>query len=127
MIYAVIGSRDFDNYSILRRVLKKHYITQIVSGGATGADTLGARYAQENKIPLIVFKPDWINRPKTGGFFRNKEIIRSVDVVIAFWNGISRGTKDSLDHAKKLKKKVIIVNFDGTIRESVWEQNVFVM
>lgn len=110
MRYAVIGSRSFQNYDILYHVLEKHYITKIVSGGAIGADTLAARYAHEKGIQLEVVKPDWYKYPKTAGFVRNKEIVRAVDVVLAFWDGISGGTKDSLNHAKKLKKKIIIVN-----------------
>ena len=114
MRYAIIGSRTFNNYDVMYDVLERHYISQIVSGGAIGADSLASRYASEKSIPLIVFKPDWDKYPVTAGFVRNKQIIRAVDVVLAFWDGFSTGTKDSLDHAKKLRKKIIVINFDGT-------------
>ena len=111
MRYAVIGSRTFDNYSILFDVLEKHYISQIVSGGAKGADSLAARYANEKGIPLVVFLPDWDKYDKKAGFVRNKEIVKASDILLAFWNGQSRGTKHSIDYAKKLNIKTIIVTF----------------
>lgn len=111
MRYAVIGSRTFLDYETLKEVLDKHYISQIVSGGAKGADNLGARYANENNIPLIEFIPYWDKYGKRAGMMRNKDIIRASDVVIAFWDNISPGTKNSLEYAKKLGKKTIIVRF----------------
>ena len=111
MCYAVIGSRSFQDYDVLSHFLKGHYISLIVSGGAIGADTLAARYAGEKNIPLIVIKPNWVKYPKTAGFVRNKEIIRAVDIVVAFYDGFSSGTKHSLDFAEKLNKKTFIIKF----------------
>lgn len=111
MRYAIIGSRTFCDYEKLKEVLDKHYISQIVSGGAKGADTLGARYANEKNIPLIEFIPNWNKYGKRAGMMRNKDIINTSDVVIAFWDNISPGTKNSIEYAKKLGKKTIIVSF----------------
>ena len=32
-------------------------------------------------------------------------------MVIAFWNGVSTGAKDSLDKAKALNKKVVVIPY----------------
>ena len=124
MKYAVIGSREFTDYSIVKRELDKYKdIDWIVSGKCKGVDSLGERYAEENGIPTIIYPADWkdFNEPcikKTGkygkynalaGFNRNQKIINDCDVVIAFWNMVSNGTKDSINKAKKANKKVIIV------------------
>jgi hypothetical protein len=111
MRYGIIGSRTFNDYSLLYSTLEKHFISKIISGGAKGADTLGSQYATEKNIPLEIFYPDWVKYPRTGGFIRNKLIVRNSDILIAFWDNCSRGTKNSLDYAEKLKKKIIIVNF----------------
>ena len=92
-------------------VLEKHYISQIVSGGAKGADSLAARYANEKGIPLVVFLPVWDKYGKRAGFVRNKEIVKASDIVICFWDGQSRGTKHSIDYAEKLNIKTIIITF----------------
>lgn len=112
MRYGVIGSRTFDDYEKLKEVLDKHYISQIVSGGARGADSLAAKYAEEKSIPLLEFLPDYTKYGKKAPFVRNKLIVRASDVVIAFWDGQSNGTEHSLNFAKSLSIKCIIHQFD---------------
>lgn len=111
MKIAVIGSRTFDNYELLCKSLDTFYpkITQIISGGALGADSLAERFAKEQGISTLIFKPDWEKYGKVAGFIRNKDIVESADIVVAFWNGVSKGTFNSIDHAYKMKKSVIIV------------------
>jgi len=128
MIYAVIGSRGFNDYSLLEEVLNEyHDLTEIVSGAASGADSLASKYAREKEIPLKVFKPNWqdFSEPcfvkfnsfgeynAMAGNKRNQFIIDYCDKVIAFWDEKSRGTKDSINKAKKQNKEVIIVKVGG--------------
>ena len=128
MKVAIIGSRDFNDYKLLCETLKPYQskITEIISGGARGADELGARWCKEflKKEPIIFeakwddfnAKPCLVGQNKDGkfyntlaGFNRNTDIVKACDVIIAFWDGISRGTKDSLDKAKKMKKPIKLV------------------
>jgi hypothetical protein len=109
---AVIGSRSFDDYQFMKDSLSKIEITKIVSGGASGADTLAEQYAKENNISIIIFLPNWKAFGKAAGFVRNLRIITEADIIIAFWDGSSKGTKNSIDTANKLNKEVIIVLFD---------------
>lgn len=109
MKVAVIGSRTFNNYESVKDKLDSiSGITLIVSGGAMGADTLGERYARENDIPIRVYKPDW-TKGRGAGFLRNTDIINDADIVVAFWDGKSRGTLDSIAKAEKQGKKVLII------------------
>lgn len=109
MKFAVIGSRDFTNYDKLKSVLSQYEIGEIVSGGARGADSMAARYAREHNIKLTEFIPDW-SIGKHAGHVRNQLIIDSADVIIAFWDNHSPGTKDSIRKAKKAGKHCIIVD-----------------
>lgn len=84
---------------------------KIVSGGAIGADKLAEKYANENKYEKIIFKPDWKRYGNGAGAVRNREIINEADIVIAFWDGESKGTKNSIDIAQKYNKKIIVVKF----------------
>lgn len=67
MKIAIIGSRTFNDYELLRQSLDEFSfeanvdISLIVSGGANGADSLGERYAHENNIETLIFLPDWKN------------------------------------------------------------------
>ena len=114
MNVAIIGSRGFNNKKLLEKVLDpvKDKITLIISGGAQGADSLGERYAYENVIKTKIFLPDWDTHGKSAGFIRNKEIVEASDVVIAFWDGESKGTQHSFKLAKKLNKRIKIINYN---------------
>ena len=115
MKLAVVGSRNFSDYELLKSKLdlihKRKPITLIVSGGAKGADSLSERWAKENNIPTKIFIPDWNKFGKKAGFLRNEDIIKNSDAVIAFWDGESRGTLSSINLAEKYKKSCLIVRF----------------
>ena len=109
---AIIGSRSFDNYQLMKDSLSKHNITEIISGGASGADSLAEKYALEKDIPLTIHFPNWKAFGKTAGMVRNYKIVTDADIIIAFWDGSSKGTKNSIDTANQLGKEVIIISFD---------------
>jgi hypothetical protein len=111
MKVAVIGGREFDDYELLKETLNLFSITTIVSGGAKGADSLSEIYARENNIKTEIYLPDWDLFGKRAGFLRNTTIIENSGLVIAFWDQKSRGTRDSISKAHKLKKNTFIVYF----------------
>lgn len=114
MIAAIIGSRGFDNYVGMRRVLDQYSIAQIVSGGATGADTLGAEWSRERGLPEpIIFLPDWAKHGRAAGPIRNQDIVNTADFVVAFWDGKSRGTLSALRYAKKVGKPAHVWLYDA--------------
>ena len=114
MKVAIIGSRTFNDYELVCKTIKElklETMTHMVSGGAKGADSLGERYAKEHNIPCIIYKPDWNTYGKSAGFVRNKDIINACDIVVAFWDGKSKGTEHSIMLAKRNIKQVYVINF----------------
>lgn len=113
MRLAIVGTRTFTNYEFLRKkILKKYYIsdiTEIVSGGAEGVDTLAEQFAEEYNIPLKVYKPDWTKYGKKAGAIRNKKIVNRCDVGIAFWDKKSIGTKITIDMSEIAGKKFKVI------------------
>jgi len=113
MKLAVVGSRKFSDYNIAKEKIQDHFdinkITDIVSGGAKGADYLGQLFAQEFNKNMIAFLPDWKRYGKAAGVIRNKLIVENSDAVIAFWDGVSKGTKKTIDIAAKLNKKLVVI------------------
>lgn len=111
---AVVGCRDFSNYQLLKSVLacvcNVHGRIGIVSGGARGADHYAARFAREQGIPLTVFKPDYAAHGKRAPFVRNTLIVDAADMVYAFWDGESPGTRHTVGYARSKGKTVAIVN-----------------
>ncbi len=109
MNIGVVGSRKYRNYRALEGVLK-NYIkdnnineVKIISGGALGADKMAERFASENNYPIQIFEPNWTLYGKKAGFCRNEIIVKNSDVIIAFWDGISKGTESTIKIAKKIK------------------------
>lgn len=102
MRLGVIGSRSFKNYDAMVECLSIFdNITEIVSGGARGADSIAERYAETHAIPLTIYEADWFTYGKSAGVIRNKKIVDGSDVVVAFWDGESKGTKYTIDLCRK--------------------------
>jgi len=110
-IFAVVGSRNFHNYAVFCDILNNYQFSKIVSGGATGVDSLAARYAQERNIPILEIKPDYGSHPgRIAPIIRNKEIVNISDCVIVLWDGESPGTRFTLNYAFKSGKPVFLYN-----------------
>ena len=108
----ICGSRSFNHYKILENRLKFLPIKTIISGGARGADLLAERYADEVGIEKMIFYADWEKHGKKAGYIRNAEMIKeNPNLVVAFWDGESNGTKDTINKAKKLKIDTLIIYF----------------
>lgn len=113
MKLAIIGSRDFTDYELLKTTLEpyKSKVTLMVSGGAKGADSLGEQWAKENNIKTLIFLPDWATHGKRAGIIRNKDIINNCDGAIAFWDGQSKGTSHSISLCENSNKPVKIIRY----------------
>lgn len=113
MKVGIVGSRNFNNYSDFKEYISELDldISTIISGGAMGADTLAERYAKENDIELLVFKAEWTKYGKGAGFIRNTKIVNESDLIVAFWDGNSHGTKDTITKANKKDVPVKIFYF----------------
>ena len=114
MKLAIVGSRTFDDYRLVCKyagLFVFEDIKEIVSGGARGADSLAGRYAKQFVIPLKVFEAEWDKYGKSAGFIRNQTIVDNCDMVLAFWDGESRGTADTIEKAKKAKKPTFIIYY----------------
>jgi len=108
---AVVGSRTFTDYECMRKTLDVHVKPgdEIVSGGAKGADKLAEKYAKDQNLNTIIYYPQWDKYGKKAGFLRNRKIIDDADVVVAFWDGKSRGTASSIDLARRANKELYII------------------
>ena len=49
----IAGSRNLDNYLLVAQAMQRcgYEVTEVVSGCATGIDTLGERWARSNNLP----------------------------------------------------------------------------
>ena len=115
----IAGLRNFNDYDLFKSELEKMIhnnaieISEIVSGGASGVDTMAEKYANENGIVLKVFNANWKKYGRSAGPVRNKEMAEYVGekgALIAFWDYKSKGTGSMIKIAEKMNFYVYICN-----------------
>lgn len=123
MKVVICGPRDFNDYDeVLLAIEKSEYeITEVVSGGAKGVDSLGEKWARENDIPIKRFLPDWkdLSVPNAvvkensygkynaaAGSVSNEKMAFHADAVIAVVHGETRGTADMIKQGKEKELEV---------------------
>jgi hypothetical protein len=85
----IAGSRTVENYDLVEMAVNacpfKDKITEVVSGGALGADFYGEQWAKKHMIPVRRFPADWRKYRQSAGPIRNEEMARYADALIAGW------------------------------------------
>lgn len=106
MRVAVIGSRGL-TVDDLGKYLPEG-TDEIVSGGAKGIDTCAREYAISHGLKLTEFLPEYGKYGKSAPLKRNITIIENADIVLAFWDGSSHGTKFVIDKCREMGVEVRI-------------------
>lgn len=119
----IAGGRDFNDFDALEGEMRVLYWSgapgldgwdldlEIVSGGARGADVLGERFALENMMEVKSFPANWDEHGKSAGYRRNAQMADYADVLVAFWDGMSRGTKHMIDLALDCSLEVHVYRY----------------
>lgn len=104
----IAGGRDYQlgvhDFIALGVICGNHGVTEVVSGGATGADQCGEEWAHANKIPVTRHPAQWKKLGNRAGPIRNKEMAEYADAVALFPGG--KGTKNMYQEAKKAGLKI---------------------
>ena len=109
------GCRDYNDYVFFKShldVILKNEKDRIIiiSGHCSGVDLMGEKYAAENGFKVEVFLPEWKKYGRATGPIRNKKMVECADLVIAFWDGCSKGTSSLIKYAQNSKKEVIKID-----------------
>lgn len=125
----IAGSRSLKEQALIQRAVNysNFEITEVVSGCASGIDTLAIRWADRKKIPVRRMPAAWndltgipetqIRSGKFGkyntkaGYDRNTAMAKYVGEaggLIAIWDGVSKGTLHMIEEAKKFGLKVCV-------------------
>lgn len=121
---AIIGSRNYNNKEAIFDYLdsKRDKIDILVSGGCPkGADSIAQEWAKKRGLSILIHYPDW-STGKGAGFARNKNIVDSADIIVAWTTG-SKGTQHSLDYAAKIGKQTITFNVEPDREIEIPQEN----
>lgn len=127
----IAGTRDFNNYGafannvsdFLTGLCNSRNVTldeiEIVSGGCRGTDMMAERYAREHEIEFREFPAHWDAWGNKAGYIRNCKMAQYASepnvhgTLIAFWDGMSRGTRMMIGIAEARGIDVHVVRIDN--------------
>ena len=115
MDYKVIiaGSRTLQKLNMVEVGMSKigfptSKISYVISGNASGVDRLGEAWAKRHAIKIKKYPANWEKFGRSAGYKRNELMSRIADVLVAFWDGKSKGTEHMIKIAREKKLSVII-------------------
>lgn len=101
-IVTICGSRSIKDLNLDFYLDPKDY-GEVVCGGANGVDTIAEKWAKKNRIEFAAFLPQYeIYGGKYAPLKRDEDLVAYSDLIVAFWDGKSYGTKYTIDFAAKL-------------------------
>ena len=113
MKVVIAGSRTMgpETYEALDRILRAlgWPVSEVVSGGARGADALGEAWAVANGVPVRRFLADWQSYGRAAGAIRNLEMRAYGDALVALWDGESPGTRHMISAMRSKVPRVPVV------------------
>ena len=120
MKIAIVGTRNpgvsYQEWeSILLSKINASEISLIISGGAKGINTYAKLFAGRHHIPLMEYLPEYSKYGRKATLRRNTQIVREASTVIAFHSPDSIGTFHAIREAKRLSKRLIVVNISSPI------------
>ena len=107
----IVGSRNIDNFDLSPYINDE--VSLIISGGAKGIDTIAENFADKNNISKLVLKPNYKKYGKYAPLKRNEMMVDIADMIIAIWDGVSKGTRHTIDYAIKTDKKLTVIKNEG--------------
>lgn len=111
-VVAIVGSREWPELHRVRQLVEQLSPTAVViSGGADGVDVAGEDFARQAGHPVVTFDPAGATKGEwtKAAFARNGFLALCADVVVAFWDGTSSGTKDTIRKAMKTGGCCVVV------------------
>lgn len=120
-VIAIVGSRNYPRLDQVAWYVEQLAPSTVVVSGAGGAvDLKAAACARARGLHVIEYPADWGNLHVAGavmrtkpdgtrynvmaGFQRNSLIVTACTHVVAFWDGKSQGTLDTLTKARGQRK-----------------------
>ena len=107
----IAGSRYFADSKLMALGMEASGfdVTEVVSGGADGADLLGERWVWQRRIPVRSFPAYWARHGKAAGPIRNGQMVEYADALVAFPRADSKGTADMIRQAWKAGLRVHVM------------------
>lgn len=115
MRVAIVGSRRFaDTTQVVDYVNSLPPRASIVTGSASGVDAAATKAARAKGMAVQVLPASFEELSDASkAAARNQKLIDLCDVLVAFWDGSSKGTRSTVDRALDSGKEVHVFVMRG--------------
>jgi hypothetical protein len=114
----IAGSREISDVRLVAEAVRRSgfQVSTVISGGARGVDRAGEAWARAQHLPMQRFPADWARYGRSAGIRRNDQMIAHIQqhggAVIAVWNGVSPGTRHTIESARRQGIPVFVLRVD---------------
>ena len=118
MIVGITGSRTITDKKRIEEILTtllddlSNIPSAFITGGAHGVDRISTAILKQMGWDVITIQPlhRVVNMNYSPKLYlgRNRQIVDNSDLLIAIWDGKSRGTKYTIDYAKSVGVRVLL-------------------
>lgn len=123
---AIVGSRELELSQLFWLEPLVPNCEAVVSGGAKGVDQLAWEIAHQRGVTCIELLPDYGRYGRAAPLIRDREIVKEADLVLAVWDGTSRGTRYVMEQCTKTNTPLRVYRPDGTpYLPFEWQQDPF--
>lgn len=110
----IVGSRSITDFDLTPYIPTE--ADTIISGGASGIDSLAEKYADRHRLSKYIIRPRYDLYGRAAPLKRNEEMVDLAEAVLVVWDGRSRGAQYTLKYAEKNKKPVVLIQYHSPQR-----------
>ena len=100
----VVGSRSITDFDLSPYISNE--VDTVISGGAEGIDRIAEEYADSHRLTKYILRPRYDIYGRAAPLRRNEQMVDMADAVLVIWDGHSKGTKYTLNYARKTNKPI---------------------
>lgn len=95
----IVGSRSITDFDLSPYIPAD--IDTVISGGASGIDSLAEQYADLHRLSKYIVRPRYDLYGRAAPLRRNEQMVDIADAVLVIWDGRSEATQYNLKYTKK--------------------------
>lgn len=103
----ISGSRSITDFDLAPYIPSD--IDAIICGGAPGIDRLAEEYADTHRLSKMILRPQYRRFGRSAPLKRNEEMVVMADAILIIWDGKSKGTRYTMEFARKTGHKMQVV------------------
>jgi len=96
----------------------------VISGDAYGPDKENQQIARDLGVPVLPIPADW-SQGRGAGYVRNRTLVRHCDMMVAYWDQVSKGTAHNFGLCKEFSVPLSILN-SNTVLDPVTESKAVI-